>query len=280
MSLKEFLRPTSVGEAVKQLSGSAARQPLAGGTFLGLHAPVKTRGLVDLSHVGLRYITGKSDQLVLGAMTTFADIANEARTGALGGVLAGTATEPLRHMITVGGNLMIPLRWSDLPVLLTVLDAEVVLRQKGTRRITIDTLYAQSPKAALRQGEIVKEVRLPRMKGVRLSRRKLLRMHDDVPALHVAVALHLPRTRMHGVRIAFVAQKSLPTRLLTAERVLEGASPASDIITAAAEAAMAECGTLSDSRYSSEYLREMLGVFVTSCVQRCTGVAGEDQADD
>jgi CO/xanthine dehydrogenase FAD-binding subunit len=80
---------------------------------------------------------------------------------------------------------------------------------------------------------------------------------------------------MRDVRIAFVAQKPLPTRLKAAEHVLENATPGASVIAAAAEAAVAECGTLSDARYSSVYLRGVLGAYVKSCVRSCAGVDDE-----
>jgi CO/xanthine dehydrogenase FAD-binding subunit len=280
MALNEFLQPTTIAQAVATLSSGGGRVPLAGGTFLALHVPPKTRGLVDLSRLGLRYVRECKSGLAVGAMTTFADLAGDARTGALGRILAGTATEPLRQMITVGGNVMIPLRWSDLPLLLTALNARVALRQRGTRTVAIENLLAQSPRAVLRPGEIVKEVRLPSMRTMRLVRRKLVRMHDDVPALHVAVGMRMGRTRMRDVRIAYVAQKPLPVRLAQAERALEGARPDAGNLMRAAAAAVEECGALSDQRYSSEYLREMLGVFVRTCAAQCTGVGGGNDSED
>ncbi|RLD08668.1 MAG: hypothetical protein DRI44_09535, partial [Chlamydiae bacterium] len=114
--IKNFYKPDSVNDAVKFLKNNILATPIAGGTFLSLHASKKITSLVDLSSLNLDYIKKKSDSLVIGATTTFAQIADSKLFSPLTEITGNTATEPLRNMITAGGNVMIPLRWSDLPL--------------------------------------------------------------------------------------------------------------------------------------------------------------------
>lgn len=267
----EFLRPGSVSEAARMLRGSPGRVALAGGTFLGAHCPARVTGLVDLTCVGLSYIKGHGSGVVIGAMTPLAAVANSAVCGPLARCVAEAATEPLRQMITVGGNVMMPLRWSDLPLLLHVLDAKCVVQGSGetVRSYASAEFFNQSPSALLKRGELLTEVRVPMLRGVRLARRKLVRNHGDIPALHVAASLQMKRGKMKNVRVAFVAQRPLPTRLAACEKLLEGESADDGLLTAAAEAARGEAGTLTDVRFSSEYLQEILGVFVRRVLEEC-----------
>jgi len=269
--IQEFVRPASIAEALRMLSVTG-RVPLAGGTFLGAHCPSRVTGLVDLSRIGLSYIKAHGEGVVLGAMTPLAALASSARCGPLAACAADAATEPLRHMITVGGNVMIPLRWSDLPLLLCVLDAEFVVRGHAmrTRTYRSGVFFKQPPAVLLKQGELLTEVHVPALRGVRLARRKLVRNHGDIPALQVAAALRLQRGKMCNVRMAFVAQKPLPTRLAACEDLIEGKKPTDELFAAAAHAVRGEAGVLSDTRFSSAYLQEIIGVFVRRILEECT----------
>lgn len=272
-NISEFLRPVSVPEATRMLR-TAGRAALAGGTFLGAHCPPRVTGLVDLSQLGLSYIKASGTGAALGATTTLAAVAESVRCGPLAACAADAATEPLRQMITVGGNVMMPLRWSDLPLLLRVLDAEFTVRGQGTRlrTYTSDVFFKQPPASLLKAGELLTEVRVPALRGVRLARRKLVRNHGDIPGIQVAAALRLQRGRIRNARIGFVAQKPLPARLAACEQLVEGKKPDAELFAAAAAAAQAAAGPLSDTRFSSAYLQEILGVFVRRVLEECTNV--------
>lgn len=105
-----YARPTSVDEALELLSGDGAAV-LAGGTDLagqidrGITAPTV---LVDLQAAGLGGIEADGDGVRIGATTTLADLAAEARVAPYAVVVtaAGLAASPLlRNQGTVGGNL-------------------------------------------------------------------------------------------------------------------------------------------------------------------------------
>jgi CO/xanthine dehydrogenase FAD-binding subunit len=267
--ITEFLTPTSVAEALRLLRAQPGRAPLAGGTFLAAHLPKKVTGLVDLSALGLDYIHRRNGAVAIGAMTTITTMTRTAMLGPLATVCRDCATQPLRNAITVGGNVMMPLRWSDLPLLFTVLRASFVVRDKRQRTLSADDFFRQLPAKTVGAGALVTEIVVPDPRRVRMARKKIVRAYDDIPALHVAVALRLERGRARDVRIAFVAQKSLPTRLHAAEALLEGVAPTPAVIRAAAGAAQAAAGPLSDIRFSGEYLGAMLGVHVRRLLTKC-----------
>jgi len=267
--LTEFLKPTSVAEALRLLRAQPGRVPLAGGTFLTAHLSKKTTGLVDLSGLGLDYIKRRDGAVALGAMTTLSAMAQATALGPLATVCRDCATQPLRNAITVGGNVMQPLRWSDLPLLLTVLRAEFVIRAQRQKTLSADDFFRQLPAKTVGPGGLLTEIVVPDLRTVRLARKKIVRAHDDIPALHVAVAVRLERRRACDVRIAFVAQKPLPTRVPAAEALLEGVVPTAALLAAAAKAARAAGAALSDFRFSGEYLAEMLGVHVRRLLTDC-----------
>ena len=267
-TLAAIFRPTSLAEAVRLLK-DPARAPLAGGTFLGAHLPQQLTGLVDLSLLGLSYVKAAGGRVAIGAMTTLDELARSKALGPLAALARDMTPQPLRNMITVGGDVMLPLRWSDLPLLCCVLDAEFVLRSPRERVLGAAAFFATQPRRLLKPGELLTEIRLPAMKSACLARKKLLRSHDDVPALQTAVSVVCKRQKMSSVRIAYVAQQALPTRLRQCEALLEGQPPSPKLFAQAAEAAMAEADALKDLRFSSEYLTEMLGVHVKRMLQDC-----------
>ena len=159
-------QPEKLSQATTLLKSGANSQPLAGGTFLGAHEPKKKTELVDLTNLGLSYIKREGTSCRIGAMATIADIARSAAAGQLAAIAGEITTEPLRHMITVGGNVMQPLRWSDLPVLFSVLNAEFIIKGIRKRQISADQFFAARPRDILKRGELLVEVVIPKIKSV------------------------------------------------------------------------------------------------------------------
>ena len=110
----QYAEPTTLHEAVGLLSDPEnGARPIAGGTDLlaemkdGLAAPAQLVSLLGVS--GLRGIDVTADGLIIGAMTTIAEIAAhpviESRYTALGQAASGVATPQIRNVGTLGGNL-------------------------------------------------------------------------------------------------------------------------------------------------------------------------------
>jgi len=273
-SISSIHHPGKLSEATALLNDMTNCMPLAGGTFLGVHAPTKKTEFVDLTHLGLRYIKKDGTSCRIGAMATIADIARSQVAGHLAMIAGGIATEPLRHMITVGGNVMQPLRWSDLPVLLSVLNAGFILKGGRKRRISSDSFFATRPRDILKPGELLIEVEIPNIKNIVIARKKIVRAHDDIPALHVAAAYRIHRGVVRDARIAYVSRNALPVRFKEAEKVIEGKKPGTKQFRVAARAALAEFGGITDIRFSTDYLQEMVGVYTRRILQECSRMKG------
>lgn len=262
MPVEEFIRPTTLKDAVALLSVKPGRSPIAGGTFLAHKTPAKIKGLVDLSHVPLNYIEKKKGTVHIGAMTTIKAISTSKKCGALAELAADISTEPLRCMITIGGNVMIPLRWSDMPLLLTLCDAEFVVQGERMRVIKAAKFFSVHPHRHLKNGEFIKEIKLGNMNKRYIARKKLLRVHDDIPALQIGVSARHVRGKLEDVRVAFVCHRPLPQRIKSVEKLIEGMKIGGEIPEKCAEKARKEAGDLHDMRYSSDYLTDVLGVYV------------------
>ena len=266
-NIKNFYKPKSLSELFKVVSDKSAF--LAGGTFLSLHTPAKTHSLIDLSNLNLNFIKKKNDSLVIGATTTFKQISDSKFFPPIAEITGNTATEPLRNMITAGGNVMIPLRWSDLPLVFFVLDADFILRSPRERAISAKDFFNKQPSKILKKGEILTEIIIPKFLKTKLARKKIVRAHDDFPAFQLAVSLRTFRKKIDFIKIAFVANRPLPIELKKTEKFLIGKIPNNSLIEEAGKIAATETHHLSDIRFSDEYLTEMIRVYTCRLIHQC-----------
>jgi carbon-monoxide dehydrogenase medium subunit len=161
-----YHRPSTVRQAANLLGKFDDAKPIAGGHTL---LPVMKQRLaspahlVDLSKIaGLSGIERKGRALVIGAMTTHADVADSALVrGALPALaaLAGLIGDPaVRHRGTLGGSLANNDPTADYPAACLALDATIVTSK---RRIKADEFFQGMFQTALEPDEIITRVMFP-----------------------------------------------------------------------------------------------------------------------
>jgi carbon-monoxide dehydrogenase medium subunit len=161
-----FHRPTSLRQAVNLLAKNEEAKVLAGGHSLIPVMKMRLAGppvLVDLSKVeGLSGVEVKGRSVVIGAMTTHAEVANSA---VLREVLPGLASVPasigdphVRHRGTIGGSIANNDPNADYPAALLGLGATIVTSK---RRIAADDFFKGLFETALEPGEIISKVMFP-----------------------------------------------------------------------------------------------------------------------
>jgi carbon-monoxide dehydrogenase medium subunit len=162
----QYLRPQSVADAAKALASNSEAKLLAGGHTLlptmkqRLAAP---KALVDLGRVAeLKGIEKKGSALVIGAMTTHAEVADSAVVkSAIAGlaVLAGMIGDPqVRHRGTIGGSVANNDPSADYPAALLALGATVATNK---REIKADAFFKGLFETALQDGEIITRISFP-----------------------------------------------------------------------------------------------------------------------
>ena len=162
----EYLRAQSVSDAAKLLASKPDAKLLAGGHTLlptmklRLASP---KALVDLGRVAeLKGIDKKGNALVVGAMTTHAEVANSAVVkSSIPGLaaLAGGIGDPhVRQRGTIGGSVANNDPSADYPAALMALGATI-----GTNRreIKADAFFTGLFSTALQDGEIVTRISFP-----------------------------------------------------------------------------------------------------------------------
>lgn len=162
----DYHRPASVSDAARILSEKPEASLLAGGQTLiptlkqRLAAPSE---VVDLREIAdLRKIERSGSNIVIGAMATHAQVANNAEVQseipALAELAAGIGDPQVRHAGTIAGSIANNDPAADYPAAIVGLDATVVTDK---RRISADDFFTGLFSTALQPGEIITEVRFP-----------------------------------------------------------------------------------------------------------------------
>src|SRR3712207_1464474 len=168
-----YARPTTVDEALQAVaSGGEDVKIMAGGQSLipvmrlRLAAP---ETVVDLSRVAeLRGVRDEDDALVIGAMTTHAEVVADPLVREVAPLIAEAtetvADRQVRHRGTFGGALAHADPAGDLPAVALALDAEfVVAGPSGRRTVAASDFFVDYLTTALEEGEVLVEIRLPKL---------------------------------------------------------------------------------------------------------------------
>ncbi len=166
MKTFEYHKPSSLDDAAKLLAQADA-VALAGGMTLlpvmkqRLNSPSVVVDLAALEDLrGIR--ENESKGVVLGAMTTHAEVAGDAlvreKLPALAELAAGIGDAQVRNRGTVGGSLANNDPAADYPAALLALNGSV---HTNKREIAADDFFAGLFATALEEGEIIRHLHFP-----------------------------------------------------------------------------------------------------------------------
>ncbi|HWE20241.1 MAG TPA: xanthine dehydrogenase family protein subunit M [Hyphomicrobiaceae bacterium] len=162
----EYLRAQSVADAAKLLASKTEAKLLAGGHTLLPTMKLRLASpkvLVDLGRVAeLKGIDKKGNALVIGAMTTHAEVADSATVRsaipALCTVAGGIGDPHVRHRGTIGGSVANNDPSADYPAALLALGATIATNK---REIKADSFFQGLFSTALQDGEIITRISFP-----------------------------------------------------------------------------------------------------------------------
>jgi aerobic carbon-monoxide dehydrogenase medium subunit len=223
--------------------------------------------LVDIGELSeLSYIRDEAGTLAIGALTRHHDLATSALVqehNPLVSYAARLIGDPqVRHRGTIGGSLAHGDPASDLPAVLLALDGEVdVAGADGVRTVAARDFFRGVFETAVEPGELVTEVRVPKLTGDHVwSYLKFRRRALDWATVGVAAVARRSNGGVTDPAIALVNMGPTPLRATASEAAwAAGGDPAG----AAAE------GTdpPSDTYGSAEYRRHLVGVLVGRAVE-------------
>ena len=166
----EYVKPSSLAEALTTLAGNDGARALAGGQTLinvmkaraaSPDALVDLSGIDDLKGIEL----GADGTLSIGPMTTYAEIIDSAEAKArpiLGAVCAQIADVQVRNRGTIGGNLCSNDPTNHLPPLIAAIGAELTIAGLGgDRTVPAQDFFLGVYMTAVQQGELLTRITIP-----------------------------------------------------------------------------------------------------------------------
>ncbi|WP_459193639.1 FAD binding domain-containing protein [Halosimplex sp. J119] len=285
----DYERATSVSEALDLLEehADAEVEILAGGH--SLVPAMKTEGrspdvVVDLDVDALDAINALDDRTVVGALTTYADIADSRVLRANAPLLAETAAEvgdlQIRNRGTIGGNLAEAHPGADPPAAVLASDAIVLLRTRdGKREVPATEFFRGDGETAVEYGELVAGVRIPHTDDAGVAYAKKTHPATGYAMVGVAAVVEVTGEVVSTARVAATGAVDRAVRLPSVEDALVDERPDSDSIDAAASEARADIDPerlRSDPYASGEFRGELLETYVARALESAAErVAGE-----
>lgn len=202
--IKEFLKPSSVEEAVslKQKLGAKACY-LGGGSRLNRSAH-NYETAISLENLQLNAISATADALSIGSQVTLQELIDSAEVSSvLKEAALHMASRNMRNQSTVGGHLVVNDIDATLVPCLTALQA-VVLTSEGDQ--AIDDYLAQSKDC------LILSVRIPKSER-KVALKKVAIQSQAIPALSVAVAADLNGGKVENAVIALAGMEKGTVRL-------------------------------------------------------------------
>jgi 4-hydroxybenzoyl-CoA reductase subunit beta len=169
------------------------------------------------------------------------------------------------HVVKGGQNCVAAASNDTAPVLMT-LDARVsLLSGTGTREVPLREFYTADGihNTVLRPDEVLTQVSVPRLPGVRTAYRKLrVRAAVDYPALTIATALKLDSGRqLEWIRVVVSALGARPAEIKRLDS-LKGRKPDSTLIEEVAQASYKQCHPLTNISVDPPWRRAVLPTLV------------------
>ena len=268
----DYLRPSTLQEAVQMLDRYEESKVLAGGQSLialmklRLAAP---KYIVDITRIsGLSYVKEERGKLVIGALTTHDTVENSPLIRQKCPILSEAASrigdQQIRNRGTIAGTLCHADPSADVPTAFLALDGEVVaLSPSGERVIKASEFFVDFFTTALNPNEVVREVRVPVFSPRTGSAYiKHARREGDFAIAAVAAIVTLDAKGVcKSASIALGSAGPTPLRAVEVEKALVGKKLTDDVIVAASELADRGISPPSDIHGSAEYRAEMAKVF-------------------
>ncbi len=276
----DYLSPISLEEAVQLLKkhGDDAKI-LAGGQSLIPLMKLRFTSfpyIIDISRVsGLKFIREEKGKLLIGAMTTNAELEFSETVRAHHRIIHDACSriaDPLvRNMGTVGGNLTHGDPGNDLPAVMIALKAKYTLiSAEGKREVSAAGFYKDTFVTELKQGEILTQVEVSAPgKSYAGAYEKHKRRTGDFSVAGVAVAFERKTDgTLKNVGVGLTSVGPAPIHAAGTEKTLEGKIPDTATIEKAVDAVKSESKPVSDFYGSGEYKRFVLGELLKRAISR------------
>ncbi len=264
-----FTQPRTLADLVELRRRHPEAPIVAGGTDLWLEVTqrlARFQRVVDVTRVAeLQAIeaatleNGREGWWIGGAVTySRLEPLLEEHHEAFAHLLHRFGSAQVRNRGTLGGNIANASPIGDTPPVLLALGSRLWLAgPEGERELPLEEFFLDYKKTALREGEVIRAIFLPRpepqrhLKVWKLSKRR----EDDISAVLGAFSWRLEAGVMRDVHLAFGGMAGIPKRASHAEAALEDQAPAANAFQVARLALAEDFQPMSDVRGSAHYRR-------------------------
>jgi carbon-monoxide dehydrogenase medium subunit len=279
----DYTRPQSLDEAVAALvNGGEDAKVIAGGQSLMPLLRLRLAYpelLVDVSGLSeLRGVRDEGGSLWIGALTTHYELIRDPLIREHLGLIAqtaGTVADPaVRHRGTIGGNLSHADPAGDMPAVMLVLEARMVVRGRdGEREIPASGFFLDYLTPALEPGEILTGLRVPKPGPGWGFRYEKFQASAQAWAI-VAAAAMVRRAdgQVAEARVGLTNMGPAPVRASAAEEAAAGAAADRGALRAAADHAADGTSPPSDLNARPDYRQQLARVLTARALAHAAGV--------
>jgi aerobic carbon-monoxide dehydrogenase medium subunit len=281
-----YVAAHSVDEALRLLDkhGDAGKL-LAGGHSLipAMKLRLMSPGtLIDLGMIpGLRGIRVDERSLVIGALTLHADVASSdlvrEQLPGLADAASVIGDMQVRNRGTIGGSVAHADPAADFPVVLTALNASLVVQSStGNRTIAVDEFFTDFYTTAMAANEILTEIRVPiPPSGSGTAYAKLPHPASGYVVVSAGALITQSSGSCVSARLAIGGLGSGPIHAVATEIELKGKSLTPQVINAAAAKAAENTDPTEDSYASAEYKRHVATVYARKAIEAAVARAAK-----
>ena len=205
---------------------------------------------------GEREMNGRC--IIAGARGTWSELLElcEEEVPELAEILSVFGSPQIRHVGTIGGNIINASPIADSLPFLFVMETELELAgPSGRRRVNINDFYQGYKKFDLRPDELLTRVIIPLPQPSELLRLyKISRRRDlDISTFTAAIRIQLSGETIESAALAYGAVAPIVVRLRKTEQFLQGRAFTEDTMAEAGEQAICEITPIGDVRGSKDY---------------------------
>lgn len=278
-----YFAPSALDEALDILADRRREaRVLAGGQSLiplmNFRA-VSPAALVDIGRIpGLDRIEAENGAIRIGCMVRqraaeYAPLIGE-RLPLLREAIGWIGSLPVRSRGTICGSLAHADPAAELPMVMKVLDAEILARSATrSRTIAVEDFFRGAFVTTLAADEMIVALRVPAMRpGAGFAFQEFAQRRGAPIIAAVAVMLERAGARCTKARIAAAGVGPVPIRLFAPEGIVERSGPSDEAIEAASELAAEMVDPISDLHASADFRRHLTQVLVKRalCAARTT----------
>ena len=261
--------PRSIAELKDELLSRPEARLIAGGTDLMLEVTQLYKSIDDFIYLGnipeLNHFEVTDSEIIFGSAVSYSDLEVYLKDllPEFVSLMHRIGSRQIRNQGTIGGNIANASPIGDTPPALIALDATILIDgPDGERLLLLKDFYKDYKVTDLRQGEFIREIRIPRLKpGQQFKCFKVSkRFEDDISAVMMAAVWSIDVDKfVKNVRVAYGGMAAIPKRANSVENLLEGKKLSEEVILSAVAALAKDFSPMTDVRASSSYRLNVAG---------------------